>query len=173
MYEWVIVHICFNFEKPFRNYGLQHTATHCNTLEIPRYSTLQTYCNILQHTTVPHYSTLEVPRCNALPRTAMHYRTLQHTQHSATYCKTLHHTATRCNTLGNPRYNEPYPMIRHVKKSWHTNWFLCQIFLFLETPFIINLQQIVRVSVGVPPHPFIPHCKGRSLLLGIPSISFH
>ena len=52
--------------------GLQHTATHCNTM----------------YHTATH--------CNALQRTATHCYTLLHT---ATHCNTLQRTATHCNTL--------------------------------------------------------------------------
>ena len=61
---------------------LQHTATHCNTLQ-----TSATRCNTLQHTAT---------HCNTLQHAATHCNTLQHT---ATHCNTLQHTATHCNTL--------------------------------------------------------------------------
>ena len=75
---------------------LQHTATHCNTLQ-----------STLQHTaTHYHYMKLgkkkrESSKCNYYINSpgAMvkaHCNTLQHT---ATYCNTLQHTATHCNTL--------------------------------------------------------------------------
>jgi len=57
---------------------MQHTATHCNTLEHTA-----THCNTMQQ---------EIPRGISLK----HYNTLQHT---ATHCTTLQHTATRCNAL--------------------------------------------------------------------------
>ena len=76
--------------------ALQHTATHCNTLQ-HTYTPLQ---HTLQHTTrdrkpflfylvVNHFSP-------TLQHTATHYYTRQHT---ATHCNTLQHTATHCNTL--------------------------------------------------------------------------
>jgi len=50
---------------PQRHAGVQHTATHCNTLT---YITLQhtaTHCNTLQHTDLHHTAT----HCNTLQRT--------------------------------------------------------------------------------------------------------
>jgi len=66
---------------------LQHTATHCNTLQLEARHTAP-HCNTLQHTAT---------HCNALQlearHTAPHRNTLQHT---ATHCNlrrdTLHHT---------------------------------------------------------------------------------
>ena len=84
---------------------LQHTATHCNTLQHTRYGLLWR----LQHTAT---------HCNTLQHTATHCNTLQHIwishvtgkfqidlamdcfgvcntlQPTATYCNTLQHTAT-------------------------------------------------------------------------------
>jgi len=69
---------------------LQHTATHCNTL---------------QHADVPYTMGIKqqkqmgdqaLPLFNTLQHTATYYNTLQHT---ATHCNTLQHTATHCNTL--------------------------------------------------------------------------
>ena len=79
---------------------LQHTATHCNTLQrtatSPRayrlcefvtlfYTAL--HCNTLQHTAT---------HCSTLQHTAAHCRTLQNT---AAHCRTLQHTAAHCNTM--------------------------------------------------------------------------
>jgi len=69
---------------------LQHTATHCNTL--------QQHCNStvcskfagqaeVQHTAIHR---------NTLQHTATHCNTLQH---SATLCNSLQHTSTHCSTL--------------------------------------------------------------------------
>ena len=73
---------------------LQHTATHCKTLQricLPQksfYICLRTVANsTLQHTAT---------HCNTLQHTATRCNTLQHT---ATHCNTLQHTATHCNTL--------------------------------------------------------------------------
>jgi len=67
---------------------LQHTATHCNTLQ-----TLQHTANTATHIIkLQHTAT----RCDTLQHTATHSITLQHT---ATRCATLCHTATHCNTL--------------------------------------------------------------------------
>jgi hypothetical protein len=75
---------------------LQHTATHCNTLQErerqQRGALLQhtaTHCSTLQHTARERAS---AKRCFV----ATHCNTLQHT---ATHCSTLQHTATHCNTL--------------------------------------------------------------------------
>ena len=64
---------------------LQHTATHCNTLQLAA-----PHCNTLQHTAI---------YCNTLQHTAAHCKTLQHT---ATDCNTLQH-ATECDKLFGPR----------------------------------------------------------------------
>ena len=61
--------------------ALQHTATHCNTMQLNA-----THCNILQHTATS---------CNALQRNAKQCSILQHT---AAHCNTLQHTATHRNT---------------------------------------------------------------------------
>ena len=58
-----------------RNLHLQHTATHCNTLE--HTATPATYYNTLQHVGT------HCNNCNIL-------------QHIATHCNTLQHTATHC-----------------------------------------------------------------------------
>ena len=66
---------------------LQHTATHCKTL--------QHICNTLQHAKI--YCNTFATLCNTLQHTiASSCSTLQHT---ATHCNTLQHTATHCNTL--------------------------------------------------------------------------
>ena len=54
-----------------------------------------TYCNKLQHTSVPATAQHTAINCNALPypsRPAM-------AQHTATHCNALQHTATHCNAL--------------------------------------------------------------------------
>jgi len=65
---------------------LQHSATHCNTLDTLQHSghtaTLWTHCNTLdtlQHSTTPH-NTLQ-HTCNTLQRSATLYNTLQHHTH--------------------------------------------------------------------------------------------
>jgi len=88
---------------------LQHTATHCNTLQhaacteqINFRGSLSrslsqhaaTRCNTLQHAAT---------HCNTLQHTATHCRTLQDTAktlpqtQTAAHCNTLQHTATHCN----------------------------------------------------------------------------
>jgi len=91
-------HSVINFTKslptpPLAN-TLQHTATHCNTLQPHCNHTFTdwellhiawaraAYCNTLRHTAT---------HCNALQRTATYYNTLQL---SATQCNSLQHTAT-------------------------------------------------------------------------------
>ena len=82
---------------------LQHTTTHCNTLQYTasRYKTrirhTATHCNTLQQAATHWYKLLY---------TAAHYITLQHTaahyitlQHTAAHCSTLQHTAAHCSTL--------------------------------------------------------------------------
>jgi len=82
---------------------LQHTATHCNTLQHtvcarhvcilgPRRTA--TRCNTLQHTayTATQWNTLKHTVC------ARHV-SVSGPQHTATHCNTLQHTATHCNTV--------------------------------------------------------------------------
>jgi len=87
---------------------LQHTATHCNTLEFYlclrqhknslqcfRTAFFTTHCNKLQHAATRWNSTCVCtrtrPRSNALALPSL--------QHTATYCNIPQHTATYCNTL--------------------------------------------------------------------------
>jgi len=71
------------FSRACCDLTLQHTATHCDTL--------QTHCNTLQQTAT---------HCKTLQNTATHCNALQHT---ATHCYTLQHTALHCNTLRGER----------------------------------------------------------------------
>jgi len=77
---------------------LQHTATHCNTLQHTACTATQcTHCNTLQHSarTAAHCNTLHTAQHTATQCT--HCNTLQHTAHTATHCNivhTLQHTAT-------------------------------------------------------------------------------
>ena len=96
-------------------YTLQHTATHCNTLQhechtkkcLPRVIMRLVMREMTQETHCLVYLVLQCGRqCNTLHYTATHCNTLQHTathcntlQHTATHCNTLQHTATSCNTL--------------------------------------------------------------------------
>ena len=70
---------------------LQHTSTHCNTLQqdAPRnIITLQitaTHCDTLQHTAA---------RCNTLQKDMP-----RNISHATTHCNTLKHTAAHCNIL--------------------------------------------------------------------------
>ena len=102
------------------NNTLQHTATHCNTMQthvIWQHTAIHckslqrtaTHCNTLQHTAI-HCNTLQVSatqqqhtatHCNSRyfllqTRNKASCNTLQQT---ATHCNTLQHTATPCNTL--------------------------------------------------------------------------
>jgi len=112
--------------RKFTEKPLQHTATHCNTLQhtalaqgsyaekIHRTAIgnilqhIATHCNQLQHTAT-HYNTLPehtANHCNTLKRIETHYNTLQRTtihslstlQTTATYCNEMKHTAMHCNT---------------------------------------------------------------------------
>jgi len=101
--------------------ALQHTATHCNILQLRGERQTQrretdvlntedaaSHCNTLQHTVIRDSDTAK--HCNTLRHSATHCNTVQH---SATqcdtrqrHCKTLQHAAThrdtrqrRCNTL--------------------------------------------------------------------------
>jgi len=119
VYTWVFVRVFMcNLDgetwtdSEFLNATLQHTATHCNTLQhatikwlihtqtilakhhaealqhtatdCNRLQQTATDCNIVQH---------PAPQCTTLHHTAKHCTKL-HTQ-----CNTLHHTATYCTTL--------------------------------------------------------------------------
>jgi len=83
---------------------VQHTATHCNTLQFRHCNTHPTYCNTQYECGLKWMldwirALLRRTRCIAT------HNTLQHT---ATHCNTLQHTATQaqlhtsahCNTLG-------------------------------------------------------------------------
>jgi len=70
---------------------MQHSATHCNTLQYTATHHTATHYNTLQYTTLQ----LAATRCNTLQHTAIH--------HTAKHCNTLQyitlqHTATHCNT---------------------------------------------------------------------------
>ena len=75
---------------------MQHTATHCNTLQHTGVAvrTRGTFPDDLQHTAT---------HCNTLQHTATHCNTLVyqcgHEGHFQMICNTLQHTATHCNTL--------------------------------------------------------------------------
>ena len=90
---------------------MQHTATHCNTLQCTATTYMYqehtswvtcaiyvAHCNTLQHAAT-HCNTLHytATHCNILQHTATHGNTLQHT---ATHCNTLQHTATHCIPQG-------------------------------------------------------------------------
>jgi len=103
MYSWLI---CGRFvERDLKDNGsslLQHTATHCNTLQ--RTATHWTHLNALEHTAI-HWNTLQriATHCNSLQQTATHCNTLDTLQHTATHCSTLQHTKLRYPTgLGSP-----------------------------------------------------------------------
>ena len=69
-----------------RRQTLQHTATHCNTLQhtpLTEETDSATHCNTLQHTAT-HCNTLRSRRRQTVQHTATHRNTLQHTAtHSA------------------------------------------------------------------------------------------
>jgi hypothetical protein len=75
---------------------LQHTATHCNTLQ--HIINTATHCDTLQHTAA---------RCKCLfsCETAIPYNIL--------HCNTLQHTATHCNTLQLSYFRHNRQPIRH------------------------------------------------------------
>ena len=94
---------------------LQHTGTHCNTLQHINVTQLPVCAGVagkqgaktLQHTAT-HCNSLQLTaiHCNTLQHTAAHCNTLQHTaahcntlQHTAAHCNTLQHTATHCSSL--------------------------------------------------------------------------
>ena len=131
-------------------------------------------CNTLQHTTVPHCSTLDVPRCNALPHTAILYRTLQHKQHSANYYITTHHAATRCNTFEILCYIQPYPMITQVKKAYTHNWFRCRIFVVWKPPVYYKCAKKNGWGYQLGFHPSPSHLivKEGAVSLGYPVFVF-
>ena len=98
-------------------YQLQHTASHCNTLQhtatlcctlcILLYDLQHTatHCNTLQHTATHCYTHMQVRKTLALQHTGTHSNTLQHT---ATHCSTLQHTATHCSTLQHRLYKKTH-----------------------------------------------------------------
>ena len=79
--------------------ALQHTTTHCNTLQSIFFELL--HRNALQHTAThcksPLLNCCTATHCSTLQHTAAHCSTLQHT---AAHCSTLQHTAAHCcNTM--------------------------------------------------------------------------
>ena len=90
-------------------YTLQHTATHCNTLQ----HTATTHCNSLQHTathcnTLQHtYITLQqasrlstwIPAAKTKTLSPEDVSAVILGSHTATRYTSLQHTATYCNTL--------------------------------------------------------------------------
>ena len=85
--------------------SLQHTATHCNTLQHTEAATIElTFENVYTPKTVvtTPFDTLQRPGTQfyTLQRNAKYCKILQHTlQHTAAPCTTLQHTATHCDTL--------------------------------------------------------------------------
>jgi len=88
-HTWIYIHIHVIPQNVRKKYvfGLQLTATHCNT---------RTHRYLIKRIPPTLWCTLTVTYCNSLPQIATHCNTLQHT---ATHCNTLQHTATYCNTL--------------------------------------------------------------------------
>jgi len=101
---------------------LQHTATHCNTLQHkevsgPALQNTATHCNKMQHTATQYLTAtihISIQRqehldhvcttathCNTLQLTATHCNTRKFLSSTAQFCNTLH-TATHCNTLQHP-----------------------------------------------------------------------
>jgi len=82
---------------------LQHTATHCYTLQHDALQHTVLHCNALPlHLVRDINLTLQraATHCNTLRHTATHCDTLRHTlQHTATYRNTLQQTATLCHRL--------------------------------------------------------------------------
>jgi len=136
---------------------LQHTATHYNTLQhtATHFNTLQhtaTHCNTLQH--AAHWAPLGFIRTNTnrcfesriwklivgfpwfismcLVLSAMHCKTLQKLQHTATHCNTLQHTAPHCNIL---QHQARYCNTRqHTSATWllSLQFFVFRVFLNLK-----------------------------------------
>jgi len=78
--------------------ALQHTATHCNALQLPWLkppSIVSGYKNL--HHTPQHCSTLQ-HAVNSLVKASFHRVELQHCN-IRQHCNTLQHTATHCNSL--------------------------------------------------------------------------
>ena len=80
---------------------LQHTATHCNTMQNTATQMDDVYILDTSHTATP-YNTLRhtATCCNMLQHRWMMYTssTRNTLQLTLTHCNTLHHTATLCNT---------------------------------------------------------------------------
>jgi len=91
---------------------LQHTATHCNTLQHTA------HCTTLLPSGCP------ATHCNTLYHTATHCNTLQHTALPsgcpATHCTTLYHTATHCNTLQHTATLVDYSTTIRISPLLHT-----------------------------------------------------
>jgi len=100
---------CHHTQKCYDVYTIQHTATHCNTLQqtATHLLTTTTHCNTLQHTKewMPSYSNMSQHAYNST-----HYNTLQHT---ATH---LLKNTTHYNTLQHAK-NHPKNPLRSRKIS--------------------------------------------------------
>jgi len=117
LFDWdqaIRSHVSWDKLKQDVWHTLQHSSTHCTTLQQQHTATLQCttpHCNTLLHTAIKSHvfwdklkKTYDTTHCNRLQHTATHCNTLQRTaphcitlqqQHTAT----LQHAATHCNTL--------------------------------------------------------------------------
>ena len=109
---------------------LQHTATHCNTLqfqtEMPHAIHTATHCNTMQHTVTPgsDAARCEVKKSSMTARISLSgikCLSVWQSAFSAMPSK-INHTATHCNTLEDTarHYNTLQHTSRHCKTLQHT-----------------------------------------------------
>ena len=105
--------------------GLQHTATHCNTLQhtATELQHTATHCNTLQHSATP-CNTLQHPAKRPIYKRRYVTRELSiekeisnGPQHPATPYNTLQHPATLCNTLQHTRIDVQTDLSRRSRCS--------------------------------------------------------
>ena len=156
---------------------MQHTATHCNTLQ-----RTATHCNALQciamhctarYRTVAHCNTLQQPIWLSLQHTATHCNTLQHLidatdwqhtareadtvlcrvlQHIATHCNTLQRTATHCNVLQyTSTHCNTHARDPHVTCSHDAACVTCCSVLYSVLQWVVGAKTRLATQVAVPP----------------------
>jgi len=138
---------------------LQHTATHCNTLQhtagyIYRYRGLNALLDTLQHTAATHCNTLQV----IYIETAAWMRFLT-PQYTTIHCNTLlQHTATHCNTLQVYRIYIYIPQAwctcRHRNTLQHTTTHCCNTLTYCSLDVLLILAEAAIVVLAHS----APHC---------------
>jgi len=165
---WDMTHVSM---QHCHNVTLQHTATHCNTLQhttlmwhdsrvnaaLPQYYTA-THCNTLQYTTLMWHDS----RVNAALPQILHCNTLQHTtlmcdmthlsmQHchkyyTATHCNTLQHTTLMCDMTHVYVLTCKWDMTHREWLSAHITKYMCTMQFNMQFDYIhfeVNMYHTV------------------------------